>query len=239
MTEAHVSPVPEPPRGEWWSDEPEMETYQHLVQMLSLIATLRWLWRDRTDYFVGGNLTIYYSPHRRKSEDFRGPDFFVALGVDGTRERRSWVVWEEDGRYPNVIVELLSDSTEAVDRTTKKQIYAEVFRTPEYFLFDPHTLAFEGYRLVAGRYEPIVPDDHGRLASDQLDLLLGVHGHDLRFFTRAGTLVPRPEEAAADAERRLEAEHRRADEEHRRADEAMRRAESAEAELRRLRDRRE
>src|SRR5687767_3012044 len=176
VADMHVDPdAPEPPQGEFWSDEPQMENYRHLMQMIALITTLRWLWRDRTDYFVGGNLSIYYSQTRRRSEDFRGPDFFVALGVDGTRERRSWVVWQEDGRYPNVIVELLSESTEAVDRGIKKEIYEQVFRTPEYFLFDPYSHVLEGYRLVGGRYVPIEADSRGLLACEQLGLMFGVH----------------------------------------------------------------
>lgn len=220
---------PEPPRGEWWSDEPQMETPRHLMQMLALIATLRWLWRGRTDYFVGGNLTVYYSPHQRKSDDFRGPDFFVALGVDGERERRSWVVWEEGGKYPNVIVELLSDSTERIDRGDKKQIYQDVFRTPEYFLFDPESGQLEGFRLVAGRYEKIKADPNERLASDQLELLFGVRDGELRMFTRDGVLVAKPEEVA------VEAEHRAAKAEQR-AEQAEHRAVEAEAELARLRE---
>ncbi len=47
-----------------------------------LLKCLDWLWRDRTDYFASGNLTIYYSSRQRKSEDFRGPDFFVVLGTE-------------------------------------------------------------------------------------------------------------------------------------------------------------
>jgi hypothetical protein len=73
--------------------------------------------------------TIYYSPNQLKSEDFRGPDFFVVLGAE-KKERKSWVVWQEDGKYPNVIVELLSDSTASVDRGLKKEIYQNTFRTP-------------------------------------------------------------------------------------------------------------
>lgn len=191
-----------------------MENYRHLMQMLALIATLRWLWRDRTDYFVGGNLTVYFSPDQRRSEDFRGPDLFVALDVDGTRERRSWVVWDEGGKYPNVIVELLSDSTRAIDRGEKRRIYEQIFRTPEYFLFDPETGELEGLRLVGGHYQPIAADADGRLASDQLGLLLGSRDRVLRLFTRDGALVPTPEEDA-------EHQHQRAD--------------AAEAELARLR----
>lgn len=44
-------------------------------------------------------------------------------------------MWEEDGRYPHVIAELLSDSTAAQGKGTKKDIYERVFKTPDYFVF--------------------------------------------------------------------------------------------------------
>jgi Uma2 family endonuclease len=53
------------------------------------------------------------------------------------KDRKSWVIWQEEGRYPNVIVELLSDSTAASDKELKKQIYQDIFRTPKYFWFEP------------------------------------------------------------------------------------------------------
>ncbi|MEM8638930.1 MAG: Uma2 family endonuclease [Cyanobacteria bacterium P01_G01_bin.54] len=182
-----------------YSDEPPMETNLHLRQMLLLISCLDWLWRDRQDYFAAGNLTVYYSPQKIKSRDFRGPDFFVVLGTE-KRDRRSWTVWEEGGKYPNVIVEILSDSTATVDRTTKKQLYQDIFRTPEYFWFDPDTLEFCGFILVGGVYEPIQPNMSGQLWSRQLELGLGVEGGQLRFFTPNGVLVPTPAEAALQAE---------------------------------------
>ena len=37
---------------------------------------------DRQDFYAFGNLTIYDSPHQRKSEKFRGPDFFVVLNTE-------------------------------------------------------------------------------------------------------------------------------------------------------------
>lgn len=245
---ADSAPDPEPwfppvPEGEWFSDEPPMETYRHLMQQLALIATLRWHWRGRTDYFAGGNLTVYYSPTQSKSSELAGPDFFVALGVDGTRDRRSWVVWLEDGKYPNVIVELLSDSTKRKDRGEKKRIYEQVFRTPEYFLFDPYTFEFEGYRLVGGHYAPIPPDAQGRRACEQLDMLFGVVDGELRLFTRDGMLIAKPEEDAEAAQRRAEAEQQRAEAEQQRAEAAQqraeherRRADEAQAELARLRE---
>lgn len=71
------------------------------------------------------------------NRDFRGSDFFVLLDVDGDRSRQGWVVWEEDGRYPDVIVEFLSPSTASVGRGVKKDLSEWVFRTPDDFIYDP------------------------------------------------------------------------------------------------------
>ncbi|MEE3718288.1 Uma2 family endonuclease [Tumidithrix elongata RA019] len=179
-----------------WSDEPQMESIQHLDQMMLLLTCLRWHWRDRNDYFAAGNLTIFYSPRQRKSEDFRGPDFFLVKDCDPDMTRRSWVVWQEGGRYPDLIVEILSDSTAKTDLGLKKQIYQDIFRTPEYFLFEPHTFWFEGYQLVVGQYEPIVANAEGRLWSQELQLFLGVHEGQVRFFMPSGDLVLTPQESA-------------------------------------------
>ena len=102
-----------------------------------LIRSVNQALADRTDFFAGGNLFVYYSYNQAMNRDVRGPDFFVVLEVDGSRERQGWVVWQENGRYPDVIVELLSASTAAVDRGVKKDLYEQVFRTPNYFIFDP------------------------------------------------------------------------------------------------------
>jgi len=184
------------PPGDLYSDEPQLESTLHLQQMILLLTCLDWLWKDRTDYFSAGNLTVYYSPHQRKSEDFRGPDFFVVLGAE-KRPRKSWVVWEENGQYPNIIVELLSTSTAKTDRGLKKQLYQDIFRTPEYFWFDPDSLEFQGFWLAGGTYQPIEPNETGYLWSQQLGLYLGVYDQALRFFTSEGALVPTPAEANA------------------------------------------
>ena len=195
------------PPGDLYSNEPVLETYLHLQQLILLLSCLDWWWREggtspRQDYFAAGNLTIYYSPRQRKSEDFRGPDFFVVLGTE-RKPRKSWVVWEEEGKYPNVIVEVLSDSTAAIDRGLKKQLYQDTFRTPDYFWFDPDSLEFCGFHLVDGQYEALQPNPQGWLWSQQLKLFLGIVDRQLRFLTAGRELVPTPEEAALAAEERL------------------------------------
>ncbi|WP_239033145.1 Uma2 family endonuclease [Leptothermofonsia sichuanensis] len=165
-----------------------METELHLRQLVLLIQCLEWLWRNRQDFYAFGNLTIYYSPHQRKSEEFRGPDFFVVLGTD-RKPRKSWVVWEEKGKYPNVIVEILLPKTAGADRGTKKQLYQDTFRTPDYFWFDPYSLEFKGFHLVDGSYQELLPNERGWLWSEQLKLFLGIQDSQLRFFTPEGQLV--------------------------------------------------
>ncbi|MBC1190930.1 Uma2 family endonuclease [Microcystis aeruginosa CS-558/01A06] len=184
-----------PPR-DIWSEEPPLESYAHLQQILILLQCLEWLWQDRNDYFAAANLSIYYSPNQKKSEDFRGPDFFVVLGTERRLDRKSWVVWGEGGKYPDVIVEILSPSTAKVDRGQKKQIYQDIFRTPDYFWFDPETLEFQGFRLMEGQYQAIEPTDRGWLWSDRLGLFLGIYQQQLRYFNREGELIPTPAEVA-------------------------------------------
>lgn len=184
-----------PPR-DIWSEEPPLESYAHLQQILILLQSLEWLWQDRNDYFAAANLSIYYSPNQKKSEYFRGPDFFVVLGTERRLDRKSWVVWGEGGKYPDVIVEILSPSTAKIDRGEKKQIYQDIFRTPDYFWFDPETLELQGFRLMEGQYQAIEPTDRGWLWSDRLGLFLGIYQQQLRYFNREGELIPTPAEVA-------------------------------------------
>ncbi|MFN5968580.1 MAG: Uma2 family endonuclease [Microcystis sp.] len=191
------------PKSDLLSDEPPMETELHLRQLMLLIQSLELLWKDRQDFYAFGNLTIYYSPNQRKSEYFRDPDFFVVLGV-ARKPRKSWVVWEEEGKYPHVIIEILSDSTAETDRGLKKEIYQETFRTPNYFWFDPNSLEFKGFQLMVGKYEEIAANEQGWLWSQQLELFLGIHDSQLRFFTPEGKLVLTPEEVAEKMARKLQ-----------------------------------
>jgi Uma2 family endonuclease len=127
----------------------------------------------------------------------------VVLGTE-RKTRKSWVVWEENGKYPNVIIEILSPKTADTDKGFKKQLYQDTFRTPDYFWFDPNTLEFTGFHLVDGEYQSLEPNNQGHLWSQQLGLYLGIHQEQLRFFTTEGQLVPTPEEVAERETQRAE-----------------------------------
>src|SRR4030095_5746643 len=113
-------------------DGEPMETPRHRGHMILRIESLRLRWAERQGYYVGGNMFVHYDPQNKRRS--RGPDFFLVLDTE-ERERKSWVVWYEDMRFPDVIIELLSDSTRAVDKGEKKVLYERTFRTPEYYLY--------------------------------------------------------------------------------------------------------
>ncbi len=178
-----------------FSDEPPLESELHLRQIILLLNCLEWLWRDRNDFYAAGDLKIYYGKKQDELLYFRRPDFFVVLDTE-RKTRKSWVMWDEDGKYPHVILEILSELTVNLDKEVKKKFYQDTFRAPNYFWFDPYTLEFAGFNLLVGEYQPIQPNDRGHLWSQQLELYLGIHQGLLRFFTANGELVPTPEEQA-------------------------------------------
>ena len=215
------------------SDEPEMESTQHYQQLALLVSSLEWCWQDRDDFFIGANLTVYYTHEQLRRRKFRGPDFFLVRDVS-CEPRNSWVVWEEGGRYPDLIIELLSDSTAKVDRTDKKSLYQNIFHTPEYFWFSPATLEFAGFRLTGKQYEPIPTDARGWRWSEVLELYLGVANGQLRYFDKAGEIAPTPTEAAKWEQQQSEQERQRAEQERQRAEQERQWAERLAQRLREM-----
>lgn len=211
-----------------YADGIPMESSWHLDAMYLLIRILEYFWRERNDIYLGGNMFVYFDPDQVRTRNFRGPDFFVVKGVTDTSPRKSWVIWEEGGLTPDFVIELASPSTASFDLQEKREIYEQVLETPEYVTYNPETDDLRGWRLMAGHYEPIKPNEQGWLWCSELGLWLGVVEHQflkydhpvkvLRFFDEAGQLIPTAEEAEAQARRAAE-----------------QRIEAAEAEIARLR----
>ena len=213
-----------PPTDLIFDDGAEMESNRHRIAMTVLIRSVEQGLANRNDFFVGGNMFIY-SVKQVLNQDFRGPDFFAVLGVDSNPSRQGWVVWDENGRYPDIILELLSPSTASQDIGKKKDIYEQVLRTPDYFVFDPfEPNSLQGWRLDANlRYQPLVPDERGWLWCETLGFWLGTWegivdretATWVRFFDESGNLILLPEEAA---QQQAEAAQQQAERERQRAD---------------------
>ncbi len=213
--------IPLPPTDLPYDDGEPLESNRHRIAMNVLIASLHQAYQERNDYYTGGNMFVYYSSAQVRNKDFRGPDFFVVLDVDGTIERRSWILWEEQGRYPDVIVELMSPSTAEVDRNEKKELYEKVWKTNDYFIYDPFdSESLQGWNLSGTRkYDEIAPNDRGWLWCESLGLWLGTWNGELmkenaswlRFYDAEGNLVLLPEEVAVQEQERADRQQERAD----------------------------
>lgn len=184
-----------------YDDGIPMESARHKAQMDLLIdALIPWL-EEREDGFIGGNMFVYYSLAQVRNKDFKGPDFFAVLEVP-KGERRSWVVWEE-GKAPDIVIELLSDSTAQADKNEKKLIYQNQMRVPEYFWYDPFNPDdLAGFSNDKGVYQPIAANAQNQLVSQSLGLALqlwqgnykGINATWLRWAMSLGELLPTPEE---------------------------------------------
>ncbi len=187
--------------------EPMAETDVHRKQMIYLIEALEDRYRDDPQVYVAGNLFIYYV--EGDPFQFIAPDVFVVFGVP-KRDRRVYKLWEE-GRAPDIVIELTSLTTVQQDRGPKKGTY-EMLGVREYFIFDPLGEYLDPplvrYRLEDEVYWPKAGE---RLDSAILDLELRVEQGLLRLYDpKTGEKLLTPleaqEKARQEAERRRQAE---------------------------------
>jgi Uma2 family endonuclease len=213
--------------------QPMGETPLHIDNLAYLVQMLRSRFERDPQVYIAGNMFVYYVPNNRHRHV--SPDVFVVFGIPKSTapERRRYLVWAE-GKAPDVVIELTSESTREQDIDNKKLLYRNL-GVREYFLFDPYEEylhpPLQGHRLIEGEYQPI-DAVAGRLPS----LLLGLHLESSEGFLRlydpaTQSWLPTPPEehqALLQSEAaRQQAEARRAQEE-----EARRRAEAEVQQLR-------
>lgn len=183
---------------------PVAETDWHREIMFTVIATLQAFFAGNPLVYVSGNLLVFYEEGNRRKHV--SPDVFVVRGIP-KRKRKYYLIWEE-GKSPEVVIELTSSSTRREDQKKKFDLYRDVLHVQEYFLFDPFEEylkpSLQGYRLHDGQYVPIEPVA-GRMPSEVLGLHLERQGTDLRLYDPAiGRWLPTPEEARLQAEAEVE-----------------------------------
>jgi Uma2 family endonuclease len=191
--------------------KPMAETDLHRDLMLRVIDELRRHFAADPLVYVSGNLLVFYEEGDRRRHV--APDVFMVRGVPKHR-RDNYLVWEE-GRGPQVVIELTSSSTRRTDLTTKRTLYQDTLRISEYFIFDPRDdyldPRLQGFRLRGGVYRPIRLVN-GRLASRVLGLHLEAQGEELRFFNpHTEQLLPTAEEVIEQADQRAEQADQRAE----------------------------
>ena len=229
---SHIEPLPDPPR------EPDMQQNRVLVPAES--ALIAYFKPRKDDVVICGQ--GYLIEDVGDPVQF-SPDCVFADGAspDSIDDLNGYII-SVVGKPPDFVLEVASRSTGVRDYTVKREGYAAL-GVREYWRFDHtggryHNAPLAGDALVDGEYQPIEivhePDGRRWGYSDALGLELWWDDGELRFRDpETGRYLPTPEEFG-DA---LDEAEARAVQERAARRVAERRAYTAEAELRRLRER--
>ena len=163
---------------------PMAESDVHRDVMFDLIHALETRYSGVPDVYVSGNLLLYYvEGNPRKSIS---PDVFLVWGVP-KGHRKTYLLWKE-GKAPDFVIEVTSDTTSHEDLNRKKDRYEDM-GVEEYVLFDPLDdyldPRLQGYRLKGGRYQPVPLERDGSLRSRTTGLVLRPEGTNLRLIDAA------------------------------------------------------
>ncbi len=144
---------PDPPED----PEDKMTSFDHLTATGSVRDLIVHL-GNRETTLVAGDHYLALAPTRDMT-GVRYPDLLVAFGVDPEAYRRSNAyVISEQGKPPDLVLEIVSPSSGRTDRVDKRVDYAAL-GIGEYWRFDENGRGPEerlaGDRLVEGEYVPV------------------------------------------------------------------------------------
>jgi len=197
-------------------DQPVDNELQLLIPAL-LRAVLGLAWADRSDWFLGINLGLYYDPNLPAI----GPDTFLSLGVPHYRPeqglRLSYLLWQEQV-VPQWVLEIVSKKPGG-EYGEKFEIYSAMgvlyyaIYNPDYWRRDQHE-PFELYRLENGRYmrqvgEPIWMPELGLGIGRAVGSHEGIEREWLYWYDELGNRYPAPPDVIVqERTMRLEMERR-------------------------------
>jgi Uma2 family endonuclease len=211
---------------------PMAETDTHVNQIIILKNSLELYYQNRQDVSVSANIFLYYEEGDPKKHV--SPDVMVTLGVP-KHERKSFFVWKE-GKAPDVVFEITSDSSIERDTMYKHHLYREL-KVQEYYIFnplaDPMTLqnALCGYQSE-GNSPCCIALNGEKVVSKVLGLELAIHDKYLRLRDcTTQEWIPTLEEdskARKLAEKKAQEAEKKAQEAEKKAQEAEKKAQEAE-----------
>ena len=207
-----VPPVGCDDDGYPYEDSAAVDNSDHNIVSGYIKYVLLERYSSRIDVFADADLGLYFEQGNRSA--LVAPDVLVALGVEGG-SRMSYKIWEE-GKPPDIVVEVLSHRTWRKDLRAKPGLY-EAIGIREYWSFDQHHLSDDPplvvRRLENGRYR--VDEGDGmtghsptlgldiRVEGIRLRLHDPVTGLDLPDYNEAVSMYREAQEQAAAAERRV------------------------------------
>lgn len=152
------------------------ESNWHRIEMNLLIDSLHYHWRQRNDYFAGGNMFIYFSAEQVRNRDYRGPDFFVVTVMATAVHRAPDRLGGERPLSECHHRAGLSPSTIHADLGLKRTCTSGCFARRSISAMTPADLNLAGVESGRWRIPRPKPNAHGWLWSYETDAWLVVAG---------------------------------------------------------------
>jgi Uma2 family endonuclease len=221
-------------------DTPVDNELQDLIPGM-LKAILAMLWAERSDWFFGVDMGVYYDPNKPPIV----PDGFLSLGVERVFDedlRLSYAIWEENV-VPNLVLEVVSQTYRG-EYSDKKAQYARL-GVSYYVIYSPRRRRkphLEVHQLVNGNYvllegSPVWLSEINLGIGTQRGTYQGIEREWLYWYNQQGERYLTPEEVAQQAEQLARQEQQQRQEAEQLAQQEQQRRQQAEERLQMLEDR--
>ncbi|MEO0457643.1 MAG: Uma2 family endonuclease [Cyanobacteria bacterium P01_A01_bin.114] len=188
--------------------QPMADNTKQFRWIVTIQQNLDWLFADRSDVLVVGDLLWY--PVEGDNKTCTAPDVMVIFGPS-KGDRGSYQQWKEDNIPPQVVFEILSPGNTRVEMNRKLLFYNQ-FGVDEYYLYDPDKNDLSGWLRQDGFLDVI--ESMTDWVSPQLQIRFDLSRDELQIF--------RPDHqpflSYAEIAQRAETERQRAETERQRAD---------------------
>jgi len=142
---------------------------RHAADVAQLQGIFRQHYRGNPLVTILGNVKMIWDIDQLAQP---APDLAIVIGLESLEHELAYFDVQALGQRPRFIAEVLSPRFAQLDLVEKLQIYAQA-GVSEYFIIDSGERADNGarhyrvlgYRLVKQAYEPITPDQDGRVYS--------------------------------------------------------------------------
>ncbi len=162
--------------------KPMAETDTHRLLIFQLTDMLQYAFPNA---YVSGNICLYYEEGNPKK--MISPDVLLCKSQPPDI-KRIYLAWEDQAQL-DLVVELSSVSTKAVDHNKKKRLYVETLQVPYYVIFDPEAIYLHAFERIDGQYQKI-DGRFGRFHLKDLGISIGIQTDGfLRIYDAEGNPV--------------------------------------------------
>ena len=178
-----ITPFPDAP-------PPELTAY-YAINRHGYPPSLADHFGDRETTIITSEVAAALIPYAGTYEGVRYPDLLIAFNVNpaANKARKGYLI-PEQGKPPDFVLEVASESGKERDEVSKRNDYARM-GVPEYWRFDEtggqyHSVPLAGDRLINCQYQPIpiheTPDGRYWGHSESLNLDLCWENGELRWY---------------------------------------------------------